>query len=75
MQSLPSLKDFLILELNLLFSNFLLNGKRPKSRLEIHTGGLKLHNMTLFDTALKLVWLQKYSKGSSKWTISTKDLN
>ena len=56
MQSLPSLKDSLILELNLLFSNFLWNGKR--------------HNMTLFDIALKLVWLQKYSKGSSKWTIS-----
>ena len=57
--SLPSPTEELIEELNTLFKGFLWSGKSPKFRREIleaetKDGGLKLHNIKLFDTALKL---------------------
>ena len=36
---------------------------------EIHHGGLKLHNIALFDKTLKLSWLRRFLKSKSKWTI------
>ena len=53
-------------------------GNSPKYRREIieaeTKGGLKLHNIKLFDTALKLSWLKTYLRSSSKWTTYPKDM-
>ena len=56
------------------FARFLWCGKHPKWRKEIlegefHHGGLKLHNITLFDKALKLSWLKRNLRSSGKWTV------
>ena len=72
--SLPSPKKELIDELNKTFSDFLWAGKPPKFRkeimeAEIKDGGLKLHNIAIFDTALKLSWLKRFLKSNSKWTV------
>ena len=37
-------------------------------------GGLKLHNIFLFDKTLKLSWLRRYIKSSSKWTVIPNDI-
>ena len=76
--SLPSPTEELIEELNTLFKGFLWSGKSPKFRREIleaetKDGGLKLHNIKLFDTALKLGWLKQFIRSNSKWTIFPKD--
>ena len=54
--------------------SFIWYGKPPKWRKEIlegkiHHGGLKLHNLPLFDKALELSWLKRYIKSNSKWTV------
>ena len=36
---------------------------------EIHHGGLKLHNIALFDQTLKLSWLRRFLSSKSKWTV------
>ena len=36
---------------------------------EIPHGGLKLHDLKFFDKALKLSWLKRYQRSTSKWTI------
>ena len=76
--SLPSPTEELIEELNTLFKGFLWSGKSPKFRREIleaetKDGGLKLHNIKLFDTALKLGWLKRFIRSNSKWTVFPKD--
>ena len=72
--SLPSPNTDLFKELDKLFSDFLWSNKHPKFRkeiveAEIIDGGLKLHNIATFDSALKLGWLKRFNKSNSKWTI------
>ena len=60
--------------MNNTFSNFLWSGKPPKWRKEIlegefSYGGLKLHNISLFDKTLKLGWIKRFLQSNSKWTI------
>ena len=71
--SLPSPNFLSIKELNNTFSNFLWCGEPPKWRKEILEGeichgGLKLHNIVLFDKTLKIGWLKRFLKSNSKWT-------
>ena len=61
-------------ELNALFADFLWTNTPPRFRREIlevenRDGGLKLHNNKLFVTALKVGWLKRFIKSSSKWTV------
>ena len=63
--SLPSPSVLCIKELNDTFARFLSCGKPPKWHKEIlkdehHHGERKLHNIFLFDKALKLSWLKRY---------------
>ena len=72
--SLPSPDKLLLKEIDNMFLTFIWCGKPAKfSRnileAEIYDGGLKLHNISLFDKALKLGWLKRYLKTSSKWKI------
>ena len=72
--SLPSPSVICMKELYNTFSSFLWSGKPPKWRKEIleseiHHGGLKLHNISLFDQTLKLSWLRRYLSSRGKWTI------
>ena len=76
--SLPSPSVELVKELNIIFAEFIWVGKPPKFRkeifeVEIKEGGLKLHNIAISDSALKLGWLKRYLQSSSKWTISPID--
>ena len=32
-------------------------------------GGLKLHNLKIFDAALKIGWLKRYNNTNSKWSV------
>ena len=78
--SLPSPSSSCINDLNNTFSKFLWSGKPPKWRKEIlegeiFHGGLKLHNIALFDKSLKLSWLKRYLVSSSKWTIFPDDFD
>ena len=72
--SLPSPSVLCLKELYNTFSQFLWCGKPPKWRKEIlegeiHHGGLKLHNISLFDQTLKLSWLRRYLTSNGKWTV------
>ena len=72
--SLPSPSDICLKDLYNTFSKFLWSGKPPKWNKEIlegeiHHGGLKLHNIALFDQTLKLSWLRRFLKSKSIWTI------
>ena len=72
--SLPSPNATCLKELNDTFAKFLWSGKPSKwnrdiLESEIHLGGLKLHNIALFDKTLKLSWLRRFLKSKSKWTI------
>ena len=76
--SLPSPNVICFKELDNTFAKFLWCGKLPKWRKEIlggeiHHGGLKLHNLSLFDRALKISWLKRCIKSNSKWTIFPKN--
>ena len=69
--SLPSPSSALLKELDQLFADFIWSGKPAKFRKEIleagvKNGGLKLHNISKFDSALKLGWLKRYFRSSSK---------
>ena len=66
------------MNLTAFFYDFLWAGKPPKFRkeileAEIKDGGMKLHNLSVFDAALKLGWLKRFLKSNSKWTIFPKD--
>ena len=70
--SLPSPNRFK--ELNNTFAKLLWCSKPPKWRKDIlegkiHHGGLKLHNLPLFDKALKLSWLKRYIISNSTSTV------
>ena len=61
-------------EINDVISKFLWCGKPPKWKEEILEGeiphgGLKLHDLKFFVKALKLSWLKRYQRSTSKWTI------
>ena len=76
--SLPSPSVLCIKELNVTFAKFLWCGKPPKWRKEIlegeySHGGLKLHNISLFDKILKLSWLKRYISSFGKWTVIPDD--
>ena len=76
--SLPSPSSELFKELDLLFANYIWSGKPAKFRkeileAEIKNGGLKLHNISRFDSALKLGWLKRFLRSNSKWTIFPKE--
>ena len=76
--SLPSPNAELFKELDLLFANFIWSGKPAKLRKEfleeeIKSGGLKLHNIPKFDSALKLGWLKRFLRSNSKWTVFPKE--
>ena len=58
--------------LNSIGKDFLWDGKPPKFRKEImeadiRFGGMKLHNLELFDKSLKIGWLKRYVKSNAKW--------
>ena len=76
--SLPSPNVICFKDLNNTFAKFLWCGKPPKWRKEIlegeiHHGRLKLHNLQLFDKALKLSWLKRYLRSKGKWTVFPND--
>ena len=37
--------------------------------MDIAEGGLKLHNLNVFDKALKLGWLKRYLTSNGKWKV------
>ena len=70
--SLPSPENALFKEIENIFLTFVWCGKPAKfSRrileAEIGDGGMKLHNIVLFDKSLKLGWLRRYLKRNGKW--------
>ena len=70
--SLPSPEQKTFDLLNSIVKDFLWDGKPPKFRKEIMEadtkfGGLKLHNLELFDKSLKIGWLKRYLKSKAKW--------
>ena len=72
--SLPSPSPSCFKEINDVITKFLWCGKPPKWKKEILEGeiphgGLKLHDLNIFDKALKLSWLKRYQRSTSKWTI------
>ena len=78
--SLPSPNVLCIQEINNTFADFLWCGKPPKWRKEIlegeiKHGGLKLHNIVLFDKTLKLSWLRRYLRSTGKWTVVPNDFD
>ena len=73
--SLPTPSDTAISQLDQLFFSFLWCNKPPKFRREIMEanivdGGLKLHNLEIFDAALKIGWLRRYIVTHSKWSVT-----
>ena len=61
-----------------LVKNFLWEGKPPKFRKEILEAdtkfcGMKLHNLELFDSSLKIGWLKRYIRSNSKWCVIPDD--
>ena len=76
--SLLSPSTELVKELNQLFADFIWSGKLAKIRKEIleaevRNGGLKLHNISKFDSVLKIGWLKRFLRSSSKWTVFPKE--
>ena len=72
--SLPSPEPDILKTIDNLFLAFIWNKKPAKFskkilEAEIYNGGLKLHNLALFDQALKLGWLKRYLKSKGKWRI------
>ena len=72
--SLPSPSPSCFKEITDVITKFLWCGKPPKWKKEILEGeiphgGLKLHDLNIFDKALKLSWLKRYQRSTSKWTI------
>ena len=72
----PGKETFKII--NNLVKDFLWEGKPPKFRKEIleadtKFGGMKLHNLELFDFSLKIGWLKRYIRSNSKWCVIPDD--
>ena len=76
--SLPTPGKETFKTINNLVKDFLWEGKPPKFRKEIleadtQFGGMKLHNLELFDAALKVGWLKRYLRSSAKWCVIPDD--
>ena len=72
--SLPPPSAAILNELNKLFFEFLWNGKpdpikRSVSKLKPIKGGLGMIDLNLFDKALKLTWLRRYSTSAASWKL------
>ena len=72
--SLPSPNAKTIKQLESIFYSFIWSDKPAKFSkhiLEADTseGGLKLHNLSLFDKSLKLGWLRRYLTSKGKWRV------
>ena len=72
--SLPSPKLETIKKFEQIFLSFIWNDKPAKFskailEAEVIEGGLKLHNLFLFDKALKLGWLKRYLSSNGKWKV------
>ena len=76
--SLPSPGKETFKTINNLVKDFLWEGKPPTFRKEIleadtKFGGMKLHNLELFDSSLKIGWLKRYVRSNSKWCVVPDD--
>ena len=72
--SLPTPSQHMFSRLESIFSSFIWNSKPPKFRRDIvealnTEGGLQLHNLEIFDAALKIGWLKRYLRTDSKWKV------
>ena len=72
--SLPSPKAQTIKSIEQIFLSFIWNDKPAKFskailEAEIANGGLKLHDLSTFDKALKLGWLKRYLCSQGKWKV------
>ena len=72
--SLPSPNPETFKTLENIFLSFIWNDKPAKFsktilEAEVNDGGLKMHNLFLFDKALKLGWLKRYLSSNGKWKI------
>ena len=72
--SLPTPGKETFRTINNLVKDFLWEGKPPKFRKEIleadtQFGRMKLHNLELFDAALKVGWLKRYVRSNAKWCV------
>ena len=70
--SLPSPNPDTFAYLQEMINDFLWGGKPPKFRkqimeADIKDGGLRLHNLSLFDLSLKIGWLKRYLRTTAKW--------
>ena len=70
--SLPSPNLEILKQIDSLFLNFVWSNKPAKFskailEADIRDGGLKLHNLEIFDQSLKLGWLKRYLKSDGKW--------
>ena len=70
--SLPSPDLEILKQIDSLFLNFVWSNKPAKFskailEADIRDGGLKLHNLEIFDQSLKLGWLKRYLKSDGKW--------
>ena len=70
--SLPTPSTYILNKLNIIFKNFIWNGKTPKFRNEItenpiQKGGLGLIDLEFFDKALKLSWLKRIYQQTNGW--------
>ena len=72
--SLPSPKLHTIKLIEQMFLSFIWSGKPAKFskailEAEVIDGGLKLHDLSTFDKALKLGWLKRYLRSKGKWKV------
>ena len=70
--SLPTPNEMTIKKIEKIFYSFIWSDKPAKFskyilEADISEGGLKLHNLSLFDKALKLGWLKRYLTSNGKW--------
>ena len=76
--SLPTPGKETFKTINNLVKDFLWEGKPPKFRKEIleadtQFGGMKLNNLELFDSSLKVGWLKRYLRSDAKWCVIPDD--
>ena len=72
--SLPSPSVIMFKNIEKMFLDFIWNNKPVKFsksilEAEIKNGGLKLHNLKIFDQSLKLGWIKRFSTSNGKWKI------
>ena len=70
--SLPSPSSKMIKKLDIMFYDFLWDGKpdkikRKNVKLKVEQGGLGMIDLETFDKALKLTWIRRMLNGNSKW--------